>query len=367
MTQLTETAPITRKYRVKFHGVPTITDVAKAAGVGVATASRVVNNSPLVRAETRKLVEDAIAKVGYLPPEPGKRLRPKIRERASVMTTVAIVLAPHVGFQWISDFAPVYAYALAGVEAALRRHGISCVIHHLSPESEQLKTVPTPKVDGCLILSDTEEASKHPWITSQPCVAFMGQSKGASWCDRVTYNGFRIAELALQSMAAASVTRAVGISTATVAGASVPDQRMSAFASEALRYGIKAELALLDGLLVRNSSAHSTNEMKLEALLKQLFSSELPPQAIFAADILLPSIYRLLRKLGKAPGSDVKVVGCNNERFFLNGLDPAPTVVDLHARRIGERAVEHLLWRVRNPEAEIATVLLEPSLYVPAT
>jgi LacI family transcriptional regulator len=45
----------------------TIAEVAKQAGVGVATVSRVLNGSPAVREETRRRVLDAIEALGYAP------------------------------------------------------------------------------------------------------------------------------------------------------------------------------------------------------------------------------------------------------------------------------------------------------------
>ena len=45
----------------------TIIDVAREAGVSVATVSRVVNGSYPVRAKTREKVERAIAKLEYVP------------------------------------------------------------------------------------------------------------------------------------------------------------------------------------------------------------------------------------------------------------------------------------------------------------
>jgi DNA-binding LacI/PurR family transcriptional regulator len=45
----------------------TIAEVAKEAGVGVATVSRVLNGSPAVREQTRARVRDAISRLGYAP------------------------------------------------------------------------------------------------------------------------------------------------------------------------------------------------------------------------------------------------------------------------------------------------------------
>ena len=45
----------------------TIYSVAHEAGVSLATVSRVINDSSLVKEETRKRVEAAIVKLGYRP------------------------------------------------------------------------------------------------------------------------------------------------------------------------------------------------------------------------------------------------------------------------------------------------------------
>ena len=48
-------------------GVATIIDVAKRAGVSRSTVSLVINKSPLVKEDTRQLVERVIAQMGYVP------------------------------------------------------------------------------------------------------------------------------------------------------------------------------------------------------------------------------------------------------------------------------------------------------------
>jgi DNA-binding LacI/PurR family transcriptional regulator len=49
--------------------VVSIIDVAKSAGVGIATVSRVINNSGYVKAETRERIERVIQEIGYVPNE----------------------------------------------------------------------------------------------------------------------------------------------------------------------------------------------------------------------------------------------------------------------------------------------------------
>lgn len=52
----------------------TIRDVARQAGVSVATVSRVLNNSALVSPETRETVMKAVTQLGYRPNANARRL-----------------------------------------------------------------------------------------------------------------------------------------------------------------------------------------------------------------------------------------------------------------------------------------------------
>ena len=52
---------------MRSSGQPTINDVARLAGVSKKTVSRVINDSPLLHAETRRRVEAVIRELGYVP------------------------------------------------------------------------------------------------------------------------------------------------------------------------------------------------------------------------------------------------------------------------------------------------------------
>ncbi|NAZ37759.1 LacI family DNA-binding transcriptional regulator [Rubellimicrobium sp. CFH 75288] len=55
---------------------PTLTDLAREAGLSPATVDRVLNNRPGVRPRTREVVLDAARRLGYLPEGPAAPLRP---------------------------------------------------------------------------------------------------------------------------------------------------------------------------------------------------------------------------------------------------------------------------------------------------
>ena len=52
----------------------TIKEVARKAGVGIATVSRVVNNSHRVDPKTRKRIQQVIRQMGYRPNASGRHL-----------------------------------------------------------------------------------------------------------------------------------------------------------------------------------------------------------------------------------------------------------------------------------------------------
>ncbi|MFT8709897.1 MAG: catabolite control protein A [Sporolactobacillus sp.] len=88
----------------------TIYDVAREAGVSMATVSRVVNGNPNVKPTTRKKVSEAIKRLGYRPNAVARGL-------ASKKTTTVGVIIPDISSVFFSelargieDFATMYNY-----------------------------------------------------------------------------------------------------------------------------------------------------------------------------------------------------------------------------------------------------------------
>jgi DNA-binding LacI/PurR family transcriptional regulator len=101
--------------------VPQIRDVAAAAGVSHQTVSRVLNNSPSVRPNTRRAVLDAMQRLHY---QPNRAARALGSGRASAMTVVM-------------SNTTLYGYAgvLQGVEEAGRTTGLAVGVRVVESES----------------------------------------------------------------------------------------------------------------------------------------------------------------------------------------------------------------------------------------
>jgi LacI family transcriptional regulator len=112
---------------------PTLQQVARRAGVSIATASRVVTGAVPVSPDRRARVEEAIAELGYVPDERARDLR-----RATTTRTVAIMLP--------SLTCPLAAEMFQRLHRALRRDGATVLLYeaHDSRDAERLA------VDGLL-------------------------------------------------------------------------------------------------------------------------------------------------------------------------------------------------------------------------
>jgi DNA-binding LacI/PurR family transcriptional regulator len=121
----------------------TIRDVAKKAGVGVATVSRVINNSDLVSPNTRGLVLQAITELNYAPNPTARRL--------SLGRTFTIGV--------ISPFFTRYSYIerLRAIEHVVSNSGYDIVVFNVESAERRdryFREVPRPdRVDGVIIIS----------------------------------------------------------------------------------------------------------------------------------------------------------------------------------------------------------------------
>ncbi|NKQ35969.1 MAG: LacI family transcriptional regulator [Chloroflexi bacterium] len=121
----------------------TIRDVAKRAGVGVGTVSRVLNGSPLVSQRTRAKVQTAIEELDYTPSSIARRL--------SLGRTMTIgVIAPFF-------IRPSYVERLRGVDTVLAESEYDFIIYNVETVARRdacfRDILRQERVDGLLIIT----------------------------------------------------------------------------------------------------------------------------------------------------------------------------------------------------------------------
>jgi len=120
----------------------TIRDVARAAGVSVATVSRVLNGKGPVREDTRRRIDRIARRLRYVPHGAARSL---ITRKTSTLG----VLLPDL-------FGEFFSEVIRGLDVAARRRGYHLIVsssHSDRRETEELLRAMRGRVDGLIVLS----------------------------------------------------------------------------------------------------------------------------------------------------------------------------------------------------------------------
>lgn len=146
----------------------TIYSVAHEAGVSLATVSRVINDSSLVKADTKKKVQDAIVKLGYRPNAVAQGLALK------KTTTIALVI-PDTSFLYIGkiingllDVAKIYKYNIM-------LHTSSSSINEMD---EIVDNIVKSRADGVIVYNDyLTDKQVHTLNNFQVPIVYVGHNQ----------------------------------------------------------------------------------------------------------------------------------------------------------------------------------------------
>lgn len=101
-----------------------IKDIAKLAGVGVTTVSRVLNNNPCVSEETRQKIQDIINKNGYIPNNSARNLK------RTLSNTIGIII------KGITN--PFFSNMIKIIEQQATNHKYTVILHQVDPAASEI-------------------------------------------------------------------------------------------------------------------------------------------------------------------------------------------------------------------------------------
>ncbi|QDZ15108.1 LacI family DNA-binding transcriptional regulator [Humibacter ginsenosidimutans] len=316
-------------------------DVARRAGVGVGTVSRVVNHSSSVTPETRARVEHAIDELGFRRNEIARSLRP-----GQAPKTIGMVAGDLTN--------PFYATVVKGAIAAAARQGYAVVIAMADedPEAERLaiRGLLARGVAGLLLVPDKGD---HGYMDQRgegmgvPTVMVDRPASGVTR-DVVLFDNEAAGRIATEHLLMHGHTR-IGVLVA-------PSHYTTGWRLRGFRNAMRGAGQRVDDALVlrlREGSSQSAEEG-----CRRLLARADAPSALFTTTSFLTlGALRAMRSVPVHPA----LVGFDD--FPYAELLPTPiTVVAGDAEDLGWTAATRLLRRIEEHDLPVARLMLPVTL-----
>ncbi|MCC6802804.1 MAG: LacI family DNA-binding transcriptional regulator [Anaerolineae bacterium] len=323
----------------------TLRELAKAAGVSVTTASRVLNNSDhAVSHDARARVFQVAAELGY---------RPNIAAR-----TLRMDRSFTIGIVADSITVPFTTAIFEGIENTLNPEGYFCVIISLhndtSLQRKAIDSLLSRGVDG-LIVVDTWDASAIPYLQRlQKPYAFCQRLFGTAVLNSVIADNAYGAEMAVMHLLNAGHRR-IGFINGKETYYMARD-RLQGYINAHRRFG-----AIIDPQLIMPSTWEL--DSGYDAALKLLEQPD-RPTAIFTANDMLAvgSIYAANDRGLKVP-DDLAIVGFDDQPM-ARIIRPSLTTITYPTYQMGVEAARILLQQINGEREFVDEVAVQGELIV---
>jgi LacI family repressor for deo operon, udp, cdd, tsx, nupC, and nupG len=301
-------------------------DIARLAGVSVATVSRALADSPRVTAETRERVEAAVRQTGYAVNPLARGLR---RQEARQI----LVLVPDIGN-------PFFSEVLLGIEEGAAALGFSMLVGNTAkdPVREDRHAVQllTGAVDGMILLN-----GRLP-----PCLQRDRRHHGriVAVSEAIPGGALPVVGIDNAGAGAAAVAHLAGRGHRRIAHVAGPaaniltGQRLDGY-----RAGLRTAGLAEDPALIRSGDfTIPSGESAMAALLALAH----PPTAVFCSnDEMAIGTIRALRAAGRDAPRDMAVIGFDDIQF-AGTYEPPLTTIRQPRRRMGAEAAALLGRRI---------------------
>ena len=342
---------------------PTLKDVAKAAGVSVATVSRVLTDKNVVGPGAKTKVRQAAERMGYAP----------LRNRSSAQAPKdlkhgAVLLLWGTGREAMGSLGA--QNLMRGLTQGLRNIGASLNVDYLDSTRDLPQLLKKRKVDGVFLHGQIDSPEAPETLNMLPVVWLYHQGSHA-FGDRVEPDHAKVGDLACRHFFAQNCRRLCCITDTKHGDGGITRLRSNAFESVARSLGLPVELIECQLPLEAKGRGdkgriHGTVAAEDASSIAMKFAELSPrPDALFVANYVGPFLHMELAKLNIIPMKDVCMVAGDDSYCSQFSLSPEPITVRIFSEQIGLLAVEQLLMRIRNPDFRPITLSVKPRLEIP--
>lgn len=319
-------------------------DVAKLAGVSVATVSRVLVGNAQVSLETKQKVLKAMEELNYKPNKLARNLR-KLESK-----TIVVVIPD------ISN--PFFTGVIRGIQHVAMQHEYFVLLgdtkNDVKAEQDFIEQIKERAADGVILITARTPQQKIMEMAQEvPLVMACEYIAGAN-LSMVTIDNVASSARVIDHLTRLGHQR-IGFISGPL-DIILSRDRLNGYMQGLVQHGLEPDPSLIvEGDFTISSGYH---------LAMQLLNLSQPPTAIFASnDEMAIGAIKALKEIGIQIPQEMAVVGFD-DISMATVIEPALTTVAQPKFEIGKRAMEMLLQTIQHPAMNKEHVVLPDQLVI---
>jgi len=321
----------------------TLRDVARSAGVSVATASRALNGTGgrAVSPEKQALVGKAAAQLNYRPPEANARLDGAIAEPARRTNNIGLLLRATYR---ITD--PFWSQVLEGSTEEILRQGyhigfayiVDDLTHH-----RRRRLVNERYIDGLVLMGDMGLVDEIVDLAPTKNIVVIAGSDTGRWESDVRFDVITMEKYAAMDRLVEHLVAHGRPRLGFLGPSAQTDRRGDGFIYALLRRGLPYNADLFAETGFSTEAGYTAARELLTEHAAEMDG------LVCACDTLAIGAIRAAKECGLHLPADLAITGFDNIPFARD-LDPPLTTVHVPKEFMGELAVRRLIERIQHPE-----------------
>ncbi len=336
-----------------------IYEIANIADVSTATVSRYINGNSKVSPQTAAKIKQSMDKLGYKPKirRPGRKTQDRIGIKTGIILFLSI--GKIESYKMIS-YLSAYPMLLMGLQKTLFEQDMSIMFAHTSGRDEDIPEMLDQKFcDGVIVFGREFQLGKRilKKLRCMPTVWSGGHAFDERLInfDQVIYNNIHVGKIAAKYFIEKHHKKVVFFQRQRTNG--VFCERSQSFKEYCEKHKVDINVIICSD---DNSSCFSRSAKEAADIFLSNYKNA--TGAFFQSDDFMLGVCTRLQ----ISGFDINkldIVGCNNEREFLEHFDSVPASVDICLEKLGVISAQRILERIRSKnQLEAEVIEMEPKL-----
>lgn len=314
-----------------------IRDVAKHAGVSIATVSHVINNTRFVKEETKKLVEESIQELGYRPDATARSFK-------TGRKNLIAFIVPDIANAFFSTL-------IEELETVISRENYKLIVINTKETKEReidnLRVLASGVVDGFVVASTLENYRDMADIVP-PHMPMVFVDRILSGCphDTITVTNYQAMYAGIEYLIRQGHQQ-IGYITG-LPHISTTMERLEAYTN-----AMKASGLFSEDLIRMGDSMSTCIPQNLDALLNQHCTALVVSNNVMAVETMMQLDQRDM-KIGR----DIELLGYQDSEQAQYGLNRAH-LIHQPVVELGRAAGKQILERLEHPDLPMQKVILQ--------